>query len=61
MAAGIGTLIFAPLAAISAIHIGTSSQSHSERISSTIVFVLAFVLFVIGSIFSILFVLHVKG
>jgi len=61
MAAGVGTLVFAPLAALSAIRIGTTSQSHSERLRSTIVFVLSFLLFVIGAVFSILFMLHLKG
>lgn len=61
MAAGLGTLLFAPLAALSAIRIGTSSESQAERLRSTIVFVLALILFVIGSIFSVLFVLHVRG
>ena len=61
MAAGIGTLLFAPLAALSAIQVGTSSRSYKERISSTVIFVLALILFVIGSVFSVLFVLHLRG
>ena len=61
MAAGVGTLLFAPLAAISAVRIGISSKSQAERLRSTIVFVLALLLFVIGSVFSVLFVLHFQG
>ena len=58
MAAGVGTLFFAPLAAITAVRIGVSSQSQAERLRSTIVFALALLLFVIGAVFSVLFVLH---
>lgn len=61
MAAGVGTLVFAPLAALSAIRIGTTSQFQSERLRSTIVFILALILFAIGAVFSILFVLHLRG
>ncbi len=61
MAAGIGTLLFAPLAALSAVRVGISSKSQSERFRSTVVFALAIILFVIGSVFSVLFMLHFQG
>jgi hypothetical protein len=61
MLAGLGTLIFAPLAALAAIQAGQSSQSRSDWVSSTIVLILAALLFMIGSIFSFLFVLHWMG
>ncbi len=59
--AGVGTLLFAPLAALAAIPTGLSPRSRSERISSTIVFILAIALFLIGVVFSFLFVLHFIG
>jgi hypothetical protein len=61
MFAGIGTLIFAPLAALAAMLAGPSLQSRSDRLNSTIVLFLAIILFLIGSIFSLLFVLHLIG
>jgi hypothetical protein len=61
MLAGIGTLIFAPLAALAAIQAGGSLHSRSDRVSSTIVLILAIILFMIGSFFSVLFVLHWTG
>lgn len=59
--AGIGTVIFAPLAALAAVRIQESVQSHAERVSSTVVLIAACVLFMIGVLFSILFILHWLG
>jgi len=59
--AGIGTVIFAPLAGVAAVRAQNSIQSHSERVSSTVVLLVAFGLFVIGVLFSILFILHWLG
>lgn len=59
--AGMGTLLFAPLAALAALQTGHSLQSHSERISSMVVMILASLLFVVGMIFAILFILHWVG
>jgi len=61
MLAGIGTLIFTPLAALNAIQAGQSAQSHSDQINSTIVLIVAILLFIVGTIFSLLFVLHWIG
>lgn len=61
MLAGIGTLLFAPLAALAALQAGPSSQSRSDRVSSTVIFLLAMVLFLVGALFTFLFVLHVIG
>jgi hypothetical protein len=61
MLAGIGTVIFAPLAAVAALRAQDSIKSHSDRISSTVVLIMAFGLFVIGVLFSILFILHWLG
>lgn len=59
--AGIGTLIFAPLAALAALAAAPALQSHSERVSSTVILILSSLLFVLGLIFGILFVLHWIG
>jgi hypothetical protein len=61
MLAGIGTVLFAPLAAWSALRAQDSLQSHAEHVSFAIVLILAFGLFVIGVLFSILFMLHWFG
>ena len=57
--AGIGALIFAPLAALAALQAHPSS--HAERVSSAILLILASILFLLGLAFGYLFVLHVIG
>jgi hypothetical protein len=59
--AGIGTVIFAPLAVLAALQAQESMQSHSERVKSTVIAIAACVLFMIGVLFSILFILHWLG
>lgn len=59
--AGIGTVFFAPLAAMTAISAQKSISSRSERVRSTVVLILSFLLFMIGVIFSLLFMLHWLG
>lgn len=59
--AGIGTLIFAPLAAMAAVQAGSTLRSHSDRMKSTVVLILACLLLIVGSVFSILLVLHWTG
>jgi tetratricopeptide (TPR) repeat protein len=59
--AGIGTLIFAPLAAFAALRAQESVQSRSERVRSTVVSIVASGLFLIGILFSVLFLLHWFG
>ena len=59
--AGVGTLIFAPLAALAALGAGPSLRSRSERVSSMVVLILASLLFLLGLIFAILFALHLMG
>jgi hypothetical protein len=59
--AGIGTVIFAPLAGWSALQAQRSVDSQPERVSSTVVLIVAFLLFIIGVIFSLLFILHWLG
>ena len=61
MLAGVGTLIFAPLAALTAIQVGSSPQSRSDRVSSAIVLILSILLFLIGAVFTLLFVIHLIG
>jgi hypothetical protein len=61
MFAGLGTLIFAPLAALSAFRAESSLQSDAERVSSTMVLFLSLILFLIGFFFSFLFVIHLIG
>ena len=59
--AGIGTVIFAPLAALAAIRAQQYVKSHPERISATVVLMVSFGLFMIGVVFSLLFILHWLG
>lgn len=61
LSAGIGTIIFAPLAALAAVRAQNILQSHAERVSSTVVMIVAFGLFVIGVLLTILFMLHWLG
>lgn len=59
--AGVGTLIFAPLAALAALGAGSSLRSHAERVSSMVILIIASLLFLLGLAFAILFVLHLVG
>ena len=59
--AGIGTLIFAPLAAVAALGAGRSLRSHAEHVSSMVILIIASLLFLLGLVFAILFVLHLVG
>lgn len=59
--AGIGAVVFAPLAALAAIRAQQSLQSHSEQVNSIVVLIVAFGLFVVGLLFSLLFILHWVG
>lgn len=52
LVAGIGTVIFAPLAAFAAIRAYQSVGSRAERVNSTVVLIMAFGLFIIGFLFS---------
>jgi len=61
MFAGLGTLIFAPLAALTAIQIGQAPLTRSDQINSVIVLILAVALFLVGIIFSLLFIVHWIG
>jgi hypothetical protein len=61
LVAGIGTIIFAPLAVFAALRAQGSVQSRSERIKSIVVLIVAFGLFLIGILFSVLFLLHWLG
>jgi hypothetical protein len=59
--AGIGAVIFAPLAALAALRAHQSAQSHSERVSATVALIVSAGLFVVGVLFSLLFLLHWLG
>lgn len=59
--AGIGAIVFAPLAALAAIRAQQSGQSHAEQVSSTVALIAAFGLFIVGVVFSLLFLLHWLG
>ena len=61
LTAGIGTIVFAPLAAFAALRVHQSVESRSERVRSIVLLIVASALFIIGSIFSILFILHWWG
>ena len=59
--AGIGTLVFAPLAAWSAHQVRPSLPTHSERISATVVITLSVLLLLLGMNFVFLLLIHVIG
>jgi hypothetical protein len=59
--AGVGTVIFAPLTALAAIQAQQSLKSRDERVRSTVILISAFALFIMGFLFSILFILHWLG
>ena len=58
---GVGAVIFAPLAVMAAFRAQQSVQSQGEQVSSVVVLFVAFGLFVIGVLFSLLFLLHWLG
>jgi len=59
--AGLGTLIFAPLAAWTALAGDRSELNHSARIDSLVVTFASAALFILGAFFSILFIMHWAG
>lgn len=59
--AGVGTVIFAPIAALAALRAHRAVGSSSEQVRSTVVLILSFGLFIVGFLFSILFILHWLG
>jgi hypothetical protein len=61
LVAGLGTVIFAPIAAFAAIRAHQAEGSHAERVKSSLIVVVAFGLFIVGFLFSLLFVLHLFG
>lgn len=58
---GLLTLVFAPLAAWSAIQTSRSVRNHTVQVRSAVVVLLSSVLFVIGLFLSVLLVLHLAG
>lgn len=61
MLAGLGTLIFAPLAAWSALAGDRSELNHAAQIDSLVVTFASAALFILGAFFSILFIMHWIG
>jgi hypothetical protein len=61
LVAGIGTVVFAPMAAVAAIRADQSVGTHAERSKATLVFLASAGLFMIGVLFTILFALHWAG
>jgi hypothetical protein len=61
MSAGILTLVFAPLAAWSAIHAGRTDHSDAGRVRSAVVVFSSTLFFVAGLFFTFLLVLHLIG
>lgn len=59
--AGAGTLIFAPVAAWAAVRARRSNLSPADHVKSGVVFSAAILLFLLGSIFTFLFILHWVG
>ncbi len=56
--AGLGTILFAPLAALAAGQVRSSLQSRSEKVSSTVVITLSVLLLLLGLNFAFLFFIH---
>lgn len=61
LTAGLATMLFAPLAALAALRVQQSAESPPERVRSAVVLLAASALFIIGAVFSILFLLHWAG
>jgi hypothetical protein len=61
MFAGLGTLIFAPLAIWAALNANQSNGSHADEVGAVVVSLIAAILFFIGLMFSYLFVIHLTG
>jgi hypothetical protein len=61
LVAGLGTILFAPLAALSARQARSALRSHSERVSSTVVITLSVLLLLLGLNFAFLFFIHWVG
>jgi hypothetical protein len=61
MVAGIGTVIFAPLAALAAVRAHQSGRTRAEQVGSIVVLIVSVGLFMIGVIFSLLLLLHWFG
>jgi hypothetical protein len=61
MLAGLGTLIFAPLAAWAAFAAGQDTPSQSDRVGVAVVILAATLLFFIGLFFAYLFIIHLRG
>lgn len=61
LSAGLLTLIFAPLAAWSAIFSGRSVNSRPVKVGSAILFLSSLALFIVGLFFSLLFAMHWVG
>lgn len=59
--AGVGTLIFAPLAVLAALGAGPALRSRTERVSATVLVILSGVLFLFGFFFGYLFLIHWIG
>jgi len=61
LVAGIGTVVFAPMAAVAALQADQSLGTRVERAKAMIVFLASAGLFIIGILFTILFALHWAG
>lgn len=59
--AGIGTIVFAPLAGLAALRAHQSVRSRPERARSMVVLIVSSLLFLVGFVFSVLFILHWLG
>lgn len=59
--AGLGTLIFAPLAAWAAVEAKQGNPSHADQVGAAVVLLVATLLFLIALFFVYLFVIHLRG
>lgn len=59
--AGLGTLVFAPLATMAALGVRRANPSHAERVGAAVVILIATLLFFAGLFFAYLFVIHLRG
>ena len=59
--AGLGTLIFTPLAVWAALEVRQNNASHAERVGVAVVILISTLLFFLGLFFVYLFVIHLRG
>jgi hypothetical protein len=59
--AGLGTLVFAPLAVWAALEVKQNNSSHAEHVGVAVVILVSTLLFFLGLFFVYLFIMHLRG